>query len=101
VRHRSSRLQEGKAVVVLSLLLIGSITVAVFYIIRIKRRLPRDITGRKQSEQREQTRNHVLELLAHGAPLATILEAIVHGAEQEQPAMLCSILLLDNEGNIS
>ena len=99
MRHRNnSRLQEGKAVLVFSLLLIGGITVAVFYIIRIKRRLARDITGRKQSEQREQTRNHVLELLAHGAPLATILEAIVRGVEQEQPAMLCSILLLDNEG---
>jgi diguanylate cyclase (GGDEF)-like protein/PAS domain S-box-containing protein len=99
VRHRnSSRLQEGKAVVAFSLLLFSSITILVFYIIRIKRRLARDIAGRKQSEQREQTRNHVLELLAHGASLASILEAIVRGVEQEQPAMLCSILLLDNEG---
>ena len=40
----------------------------------------------------------MLELLAHGAPLATILEAIVRGVEQEQPDMLCSILLLDSEG---
>jgi diguanylate cyclase (GGDEF)-like protein/PAS domain S-box-containing protein len=97
VRHRS-RQQEGKAVLVFSLLLIGGIAAAVFYIIHIKRRLARDIAGRKQSEQREQTRNHVLELLAHGAPLATILGAIVRGVEQEQPDMLCSILLLDSEG---
>lgn len=96
--HRSNSLQEGKALLVFFLLLIGGIAAAVFYIIRIKRRLARDITGRKQSEQREQTRNHVLELLAHGAPLATILNAIVRGVEQEQPAMLCCILLLDNEG---
>ena len=78
------------------LLLVGS-TVLAFYIIRIKRRLARNITRRKQSEQREQTRSHVLELLAHGASLATILEAIVRGVEQEQPSMFCSILLLDNE----
>ena len=78
------------------LLLIGG-TVLAFYIIRIKRRLARNITRRKQSEQREQTRNHVLELLAHGAPLSTILEAIVRGVEQEQPSLLCSILLLDPE----
>lgn len=82
----------------LALLLIGSATITIFYIIRINRRLARDITDRKQSEQREQTRNHVLQLLAHGAPLATILDAIVRGVEQEYPAMLCSILLLDNEG---
>jgi diguanylate cyclase (GGDEF)-like protein/PAS domain S-box-containing protein len=78
------------------LLLIGS-TVLAFYTIRIKRRLARNISRRKQSEQREQTRNHVLELLAHGAPLSTILEAIVRGVEQEQPSLLCSILLLDNK----
>jgi diguanylate cyclase (GGDEF)-like protein/PAS domain S-box-containing protein len=91
-------LQEGKAVLVLSLLLIVSITAAVFYIILIRRRLARDIAERKQSEQREQTRNHVLELLADGAPLATILGAIVRGVEQERPDMLCSIMLLDSEG---
>ena len=83
---------------VLSLLLIVSITAAVFYIILIRRRLARDIAERKQSEQREQTRNHVLELLADGAPLATILGAIVRGVEQERPDMLCSIMLLDSEG---
>ena len=83
---------------VLSLLLIVSITAAVFYIILIRRRLARDIAERKQSEQREQTRNHVLELLADGSPLATILGAIVRGVEQERPDMLCSIMLLDSEG---
>lgn len=82
----------------LSLLLIGSIVVAIFYLIHIRRRLARDLVSRKRSEQREQTRNHVLELLAHGAPLATMLEAIVRGVEQEQPSMICSILLLDSEG---
>ena len=82
----------------LALLLISGIAVAVFYFVRINRRHARDISDRKHSEQREQTRNHVLELLAHSAPRATILEAIVRGVEQEHPTMLCSILLLDNEG---
>jgi len=85
-------------VVMFSCLLIASITILVLYIISIKRRLARDITERKQSEQREQTRNHVLELLARGASLAAILEAIVRGVEQEQPDMLCSIMLLDSGG---
>lgn len=81
-----------------SLLLISGITLLTFYILHIRRRLARNLRRRKQSEQREQTRNHVLELLAHGAPLSTILEAVVLGVEQEQPAMRCSILLLDLEG---
>ena len=83
---------------VLSLLLVSSIVIVVFYVIRIKRRLARDAIDRKQSEQREQTRNHVLELLAQGAPLEVILESIVRGVEQVDPTMLCSILLLDFEG---
>ncbi|MBJ7312696.1 CHASE domain-containing protein [Rugamonas sp. CCM 8940] len=58
----------------------------------------RDITERTQIEQREQTRRHVLELLATGAPLQTILEAVVLGVEAADQEMLCSVLLLDEEG---
>jgi diguanylate cyclase (GGDEF)-like protein len=58
----------------------------------------RDITERTQIEQREQTRRHVLELLATGAPLQTILESVVLGVEADNEDMLCSILLLDEEG---
>jgi len=58
----------------------------------------RDITERTQIEQRERTRRHVLELLATGAPLQTILESVVLGVEAGNAEMLCSILLLDEEG---
>jgi diguanylate cyclase (GGDEF)-like protein len=58
----------------------------------------RDITERRQIEQREQTRRHVLELLATGAPLQTILESVVLGVEADHEDMLCSILLLDDSG---
>ena len=58
----------------------------------------RDMTERTQIEQREQTRRHVLELLASGAPLPSILEAVVLGVEAGGEGMLCSILLLDEDG---
>lgn len=58
----------------------------------------RDITALKQTEQYEQFRSHTLELLAGCEQLPIILEAIVRGMEQLNPAMLCSILLLDCEG---
>jgi len=90
--------QEDIIVVGLILLLIGSLAVAVIYIILIKGWRARDFAVRKQSEQREHTRNHILELLARGAPLAAILEAIVRGVEQEQPGILCSIMLVDIDG---
>ncbi|WP_170235827.1 EAL domain-containing protein [Colwellia demingiae] len=57
-----------------------------------------DITKRKLAELREKSRTHVLELLTSGDLLPVILEAIVRGVEQENPDMLCSILLLDDEG---
>jgi diguanylate cyclase (GGDEF)-like protein/PAS domain S-box-containing protein len=57
-----------------------------------------DITEHKQAELREKSRTHVLELITRGEPLPVILDAIVKGVEQENPAMLCSVLLLDDTG---
>lgn len=37
-------------------------------------------------------------MLAHDAPLADILLAIVQGMEAERPTMLCSILLMTPDG---
>jgi PAS domain S-box-containing protein len=53
---------------------------------------------RKQAEKYEQFRNRTMELLVGGEPLPVILETIVREMEQANPAMLCSILLLDSEG---
>ncbi|HEX5343309.1 MAG TPA: CHASE domain-containing protein [Duganella sp.] len=58
----------------------------------------RDITERTRIERREQTRRHVLELLATGAALQTILESVVLGVEADNEDMLCSILLVDDSG---
>jgi diguanylate cyclase (GGDEF)-like protein/PAS domain S-box-containing protein len=57
-----------------------------------------DITERKLAELREKSRSHVLELITSNELLPVILEAIVHGVEEENPGMLCSILLLDDTG---
>ncbi|MBY0578187.1 MAG: EAL domain-containing protein [Burkholderiales bacterium] len=57
-----------------------------------------DITERRRTENRERLRNRVLEMLTRGAPLAGILDVVVRGVEAENSAMLCSILLLDEEG---
>lgn len=58
----------------------------------------RDVTERKQIEQRERSHRHVLEMLARGAQLSAILDAVVLGVEATNPGMLCSILLLDSDG---
>jgi hypothetical protein len=57
-----------------------------------------DITKRKLSESRENTRSHVLETIASGSALADVLSTIVLSVEKENPEMLCSILLVDEEG---
>ena len=57
-----------------------------------------NVTARRRVESREKLRNRALELLARGAPLREIMELVVHGVEAENPAMLCSILLLDEQG---
>jgi PAS domain S-box-containing protein len=56
-------------------------------------------TGELQkTNEYEQLRSHTLGMLAEDVPLADILEDIVWGVEQINPAMLCSILLLDSDG---
>lgn len=60
--------------------------------------LLQDLTDQKQYEQLAQFRGRALEMLVAGAPLVTLLEAIVLGVEQLHPRMLCSIVLLDADG---
>jgi diguanylate cyclase (GGDEF)-like protein/PAS domain S-box-containing protein len=57
-----------------------------------------DISAVKRAEQYEQFRSRILQLLAEGEPLHGILEALAQGVEALNPGMLCSILLVDKEG---
>jgi diguanylate cyclase (GGDEF)-like protein/hemerythrin-like metal-binding protein/PAS domain S-box-containing protein len=57
-----------------------------------------DISDRWLAEQRDQARNMTLELIATGATLPQILNAIVSSVEAEDDEMICSILLLDRDG---
>lgn len=57
-----------------------------------------DITLRRQAEERERSHRHVLELLSRGAVLNEVLNAVVQSVEAQNPALICSILLLDDEG---
>lgn len=57
-----------------------------------------DITAVKEVQQHEEFHGRVLELMASAAPLHEVLAATVLGVEQLHPAMLCSILLLDDTG---
>lgn len=60
--------------------------------------IARDLSERKNIEFREHLRGKTLERLATGAPLAVVLETLVHTVEAEIPGWIASILLLD-EGN--
>ncbi len=85
-----------------------SIVVLVFtaFMLGVAHRFNRHLTmmvverhNRQLSQQREQTRTRVLELLAQAAPLRRILKSIVQGIENEDPRIRGSILLLDESGS--
>jgi diguanylate cyclase (GGDEF)-like protein/PAS domain S-box-containing protein len=57
-----------------------------------------DITDRWRAELHNKARNNVLEMIANGASLREILNALIHNLEQEDPGILGSILLLDADG---
>ena len=57
-----------------------------------------DITDRKKTEDLLEAQNSVLQLLACGEPLNTVLDKICRLFEEPRPGTFCSILLLDKEG---
>ena len=57
-----------------------------------------NVTTKNQTKLRDQSRAQLLELVANGKPLPVIMAAAVNSVERENPAMLCSVLLLDDAG---
>jgi PAS domain S-box-containing protein len=57
-----------------------------------------DVTERKRAEQLLAGQNRVLEMIARGRPLADTLDSLARLIESQSDGMLCSILLLDEEG---
>jgi diguanylate cyclase (GGDEF)-like protein/PAS domain S-box-containing protein len=57
-----------------------------------------DITDRWQAERHNQARNTVLGMIAEGASLTQTLNALIKGMEEEDPSMIGSIQLLDEDG---
>jgi PAS domain S-box-containing protein len=57
-----------------------------------------DIEDRKQSEALRDSESRILEMIARDAPLQEILENLVRVVEAQFAGLLCSILLLDDDG---
>ncbi|MEO6004218.1 MAG: response regulator [Opitutus sp.] len=58
----------------------------------------RNLTARKQAEALVNGQNQVLEMIAGGEPLAETLTALLRFIEQQSDDIICSILLLEDEG---
>jgi len=57
-----------------------------------------DITQRKSQERQLESERKVLQAIATGSPLATVLDQLCRGVEEQSPSVLCSVLLLDRGG---
>jgi PAS domain S-box-containing protein len=57
-----------------------------------------DVTERKRAEELLAGQNRILEMIARGKPLTETLDTLTRFIEAQCPGMLCSILLLDEEG---
>ncbi|MFZ5861548.1 MAG: PAS domain S-box protein [Nitrospirota bacterium] len=58
----------------------------------------RDITERKRMERFQATQHQVQELIVTGGALPEILRTLALGIEEQNTAMVCSVLLLDEDG---
>jgi PAS domain S-box-containing protein len=57
-----------------------------------------DVTERKQAEALRDGESHILEMIARDGPLEEILENLVRVVEAQFAGSLCSVLLLDEDG---
>jgi PAS domain S-box-containing protein len=57
-----------------------------------------DITERKRAEALRDGESRILEMIAHDAALEEILETLVRVVEAQFAGLLCSVLLLDEDG---
>src|SRR6266403_2209330 len=57
-----------------------------------------DVTERRLAEALRDGESRILEMLARDAPLKEILEQLVRVVEAQFPGLLCSVLLLDEDG---
>ena len=57
-----------------------------------------DVTERRQAEALRDGENRILEMIARDAPLEEILEKLVWVVEAQFAGLLCSVLLLDEDG---
>lgn len=68
------------------------------YVLGINRRLRQVLLDSHRLVQREQSRSHILELLARETPLPVLLEQIARGVEASNPDMRCRISLTPPPG---
>jgi len=57
-----------------------------------------DVTERKRAEALRDGESRILEMIARDAPLREILEKLVRVVESQFAGLLCSVLLLDEDG---
>ena len=57
-----------------------------------------DVTERKQAEALREGESRILEMIARDAPLEEVLENLVRVVEAQFAGLLCSVLLLDEDG---
>jgi PAS domain S-box-containing protein len=60
--------------------------------------ISRDITERRREEALRAAQHQVLEMIATGRSLPDVLESVVRLAENHCEGMLCTVLLLDEDG---
>ena len=60
--------------------------------------LRKDLIGRKRLHSMQAGQRRVLEHLAMGGSLAQVLSVLVHAVEEQSPGVLCSVLLVDKDG---
>ena len=60
--------------------------------------ISRDITERRREDTFRAAQHQVLEMIATGTTLPVVLDSLVRLVEDQSDGMLCTVLLLDEDG---
>ena len=60
--------------------------------------ISRDVTERRREEALRASQHQVLEMIATGTALLAVLDSLIHLVEKHSDGMLCTVLLLDEDG---
>jgi diguanylate cyclase (GGDEF)-like protein/PAS domain S-box-containing protein len=83
---------------IVAFLVIAVALAFLLFVVRMNRQLKAMVIASQRATLMQKNRSRILSMIVEQVPLEQVLDALVEGAEQMDPAASCTVLLLDEQG---